>query len=87
MFDDGYLYSEVDETFVFDSLEQALRTCCHICGDKLEWTLKVLYNEHFEVPYIVGHASSCGAGFVLQCGIEENIALRTIKYSYWIEIV
>ncbi len=87
MFNDGHLYTEVDETRVFDSIEEALRTCCHICGDRLEWTLNVRYNEHHEVPYITGHATSCGECFVLITNIEEDMANQILKYTYWIEIV
>lgn len=75
------LYQDVNELETYRTLESALMTCCHICGDRLEWTLEVGYDSFMDCPTITGYSSSCGVTFILNAEISNNY-----EYTYYIEI-
>ena len=47
------------------SKEQGLWTCCDICGEVLEYTAKIVYNQDNDSQEIVIEATSCGEVFRL----------------------
>lgn len=75
------LYQDVNELETYRTLESALMTCCHICGDRLEWTLEVGYDSLMDCPTITGYSSSCGVTFILNAEISN-----AYEYTYYIEI-
>lgn len=58
-------WKDVDPDDIYDSLEEALMTCCHICGERLEWDVKTVYNSYLDAPTIAGTSFSCGIQYSL----------------------
>lgn len=63
----------VDKEIEFETIEEALKTCCPYCGTELEWTLTVKYNPEKEIPEIHGISHSCGVEFIIEPLTEHNI--------------
>lgn len=59
----GSQYNEIEDGEVFDTIEEALLTSCHICGTELQWDLVVNWNPKTELPEISGESFSCGVKF------------------------
>lgn len=75
------IYTDVNELETYPTLETALFTCCPICGDKLEWSLKVIYDARLDCPVIEGHAVSCGVTFKLLTDVAYGYV-----FTYYIEM-
>lgn len=82
MFNTGPQYQDAEDGFIYPTLEAALCTCCPICGDKLEWSLKVIYDAKMDCPAVVGSALSCGIVFALRTIIQDDYSfLYTLEFS------
>ena len=49
------VYIDVEDGAIFDTIEEALMSCCHICGTPLEWDLKLAWNPVAEINFITGY--------------------------------
>lgn len=61
-----YKWSDVDPDLQYETIEEALMSCCYVCGDRLEWDLKVEYNSKYDIPVIKGSSFSCGIKYALR---------------------
>ncbi len=62
----NHYWSDVDPDLQYDNIESALMSCCYICGDRLEWDLKVEYNSKHDMPIVTGASFSCGIKYLLR---------------------
>jgi len=67
----NYIWIDADPDLEFDTIEEALMTCCYICGDRLEWDLKVEYSSKHDIPVISGSSFSCGIKYCLRYNPEK----------------
>ena len=63
---DGILWKDVDPDLHYESIEDVLMTCCHICGERLEWDIKTTYNSYMDAPTIKGESFSCGVKYMFE---------------------
>lgn len=57
---DDLFWKDIDPENIYDTVEDVLLTCCHVCGERLEWTLSVKYSPYLDLPIICGESTSCG---------------------------
>lgn len=60
-----YIWTDVDNEHEYESIEEAIMTCCNLCGDRLEWDLSISYNSKHDIPVIKGESFSCGVKYRL----------------------
>ena len=69
---DNLYWKDVDPEFEYETIEEALLTTCTLCGDKLEWDIKVTYNTKYDIPCLAGKAFSCGVVYTLYYNDESG---------------
>jgi hypothetical protein len=72
------VYTDIEDGEVFDTIEEALLTSCHLCGSPLEWALTVVWNDADDKPEIHGESFSCGVTFNIR-PIEEGYETLILK--------
>lgn len=76
------VYVDAEDGVVFDTIEEALLNCCHICGTPLEWDLKLAWNPTAEINFITGYDRCCGHEF----RIEPVLSAQTNLEGYRIRL-
>lgn len=76
------IYLDAEDGAVFDTIEEALMSCCHLCGTPLEWELKLAWNAAAEKSFITGYDRCCGYEF----RIEPILSSQTDLEGYRIRL-
>nr|DAJ25867.1 MAG TPA: Rad50 zinc hook motif [Caudoviricetes sp.] len=77
------IYLDAEDGAVFDTIEEALMSCCHLCGTPLEWELKLAWNATAEKSFITGYDRCCGYEF----RIEPVLSSQTDLEGYRIRLL
>lgn len=66
----------IDEFYC--SIEDAIMTCCHICGERLEWDIKIIYSSYLDAPVFTGTSFSCGIQYSISYDKDFDVYRITL---------
>ena len=73
------MWKDVEEDFLYETIEEALLTCCPVCGERIEWSVQLKWNDHSDKPVFYGNGFSCGLIFTIKYNESDD------GYNIWIE--
>ncbi len=73
------MWKDVEDDYLYETIEEALLTCCPVCGERIEWDVKLVWNDYADRPVFKGTGFSCGLTFTIVYSEKEE------GYNIWTE--
>ncbi len=73
------MWKDVEEDYLYETIEEAIQTCCPICGERIEWSVKLVWNDYADRPVFRCMGFSCGLNFtIFYSETEEGYKIWTV---------